>query len=367
MTGGGSGGFGGGGGGGTGATVSNGGFGGGGGSGTVGGSGGYGGGGAGGGAGGPGGFGGGAGGTLMAGGGGGAGMGGAIFVMGGGKLSVTGTIAIFGNTVAPGQAGTAATDGRAFGAGLFLGGTGTVRFNPVAGQTDHVFNRIDDEAGVVMNGYTPPAMFTPGSYSLVKSGLGTLVLSANNAYAGATTVKAGTLIVKGSIAHSATTVDAHATLAGHGTAGNVAVLGGGFLSPGPGAAMLHTGNLLLHPHAVFAAELGGANPGPHGYDQIDVTGTVHLAGAVLDLSLLASLHAHKGEAFEIISNDSTDPIVGHFAGLAEGAHFAAGGKAFSISYRGGDGNDVVLTELGNAATHALHHAAGFTNGDLLFA
>ena len=258
MTGGGSGGFGGGGGGGTGVTVSTGGFGGGGGSGTLGGSGGFGGGGGGGGTGGPGGFGGGAGGTLMAGGGGGAGMGGAIFVRSGGKLTATGSITVISDTVTAGQAGTAASNGSAFGAGLFLSGTGTIRFSPAAGRTDHVFNGIDDEAGVAMNGYTPPAMFTPGSYNLVKSGLGTLVLSAANAYAGATTVRAGTLIVKGSIVHSATTVDADATLAGHGTTGNVTVLGGGILSPGPVAAILHTGNLLLDRHAILPSR----SPGP---------------------------------------------------------------------------------------------------------
>ena len=97
-----------------------------------------------------------------------------------------------------------------------------------------------------------------------------------------------------------------------------------------------------------------------------MTGTVHLAGAVLDLTLLGSLHAHKGASFEIISNDGSDAIIGHFAGLAEGAHFAAGGKEFSISYHGGDGNDVVLTEHGNAIGHAAHHAGATAAGDWLF-
>jgi autotransporter-associated beta strand protein len=45
----------------------------------------------------------------------------------------------------------------------------------------------------VANGYTPPAGFTPGSYRLVKSGLGTLTLSADNAYSGGTALKAGRL------------------------------------------------------------------------------------------------------------------------------------------------------------------------------
>jgi autotransporter-associated beta strand protein len=291
-------------------------------------------------------------------------MGGAIFVQDGGKLTLGGTINVAGNTVTAGTHSGTGGDGSAFGGGVFLQGNGLIRFKPAAGQTEHVSNAIDDQAGVEANGYTPPGGVIPGSYSLVKLGLGTLILSADNAYSGATTLAAGTLIVDGSIIRSATTVDANATLAGSGTTGNVAVLGGGILSPG--TAILHTGNVVLDPHAHFVVQLAGANPGPHGYDQLDVTGTVNLRLAKLDLSLLGTFHPHKGETFEIISNDGIDPVIGHFAGLAEGAHLVAGGKVFSISYDGGDGNDVVLTDLGNAITHAVHHAAASGHTDLLF-
>ena len=99
----------------------------------------------------------------------------------------------------------------------------------------------------------------------------------------------------------------------------------------------------------------------------DVTGTVNLTGAKLNLSLLSAFHGHSGETFEIINNDGFDPVTGHFAGLAEGAHVVAGGKVFSISYHGGDGNDVVLTEHGNAVVHAVHQMSATTAGDWLFA
>jgi hypothetical protein len=120
-------------------------------------------------------------------------------------------------------------------------------------------------------------------------------------------------------------------------------------------------------HAHLAIQLGGANPGPQGYDQLDVTGTVNLSGAKLDLSLLSALHWHSGETFEIINNDGIDPVTGHFAGLAQGAHVVACGKVFSVSYHGDDGNDVVLTEHGNAVVHAVHHMSATTVGDWLFA
>jgi autotransporter-associated beta strand protein len=123
-------------------------------------------------------------------------MGGAIFVMGGGNLVASGNITIVGNTVVGGIRGSAAArDGSAFGSGLFLNGNGAIRFSPGAGQTEHVDNAIDDEAGVIARGYAPPGSFTPGRYHLVKSGLGTLILAADNAYSGGTKLMAGTLEV----------------------------------------------------------------------------------------------------------------------------------------------------------------------------
>src|SRR5262249_28736116 len=158
---------------------------------------------------------------------GGAGMGGAVFVMQGASLTVVGKSTLAGGSVLGGGGGAGGTNGQAFGGGIFLEGGGIVRFTPGLGQTERVLNAIDDQAGVEANGYAPPGGFTPCSYNLVKSGLGTLILSAGNAYSGATTVAAGSLIVNGSIIHSATTVHANATLAGNGTTGNVTVLGGG--------------------------------------------------------------------------------------------------------------------------------------------
>ena len=127
------------------------------------------------------------------GGGGGAGMGGGIFVQEGGSLTATGKITITGNTVVAGGHSGAATGGSAFGGGLFLHGDGAIHFSPGNGQVEHVSNAIEDQAGVEAKGYTPPSGLVSGSYSLIKSGLGTLILSANNAYSGGTTLQAGTL------------------------------------------------------------------------------------------------------------------------------------------------------------------------------
>jgi hypothetical protein len=47
----------------------------------------------------------------------------------------------------------------------------------------------------------------------------------------------------------------------------------------------------------------------------------------------------------VIKNDGNDAISGTFNGLPEGATFYANGSKFQITYQGGDGNDVELTQI----------------------
>jgi hypothetical protein len=79
------------------------------------------------------------------------------------------------------------------------------------------------------------------------------------------------------------------------------------------------------------------------YGQTVVAGSVTLDAATLVLNLGTSLV--PGATFTIIENDGTDAVDGIFAGLPEGKIFVADGHAFSISYRGGSGNDVTLTAV----------------------
>jgi autotransporter-associated beta strand protein len=179
-----------------------------------------------------------------------------------------------------------------------------------------------------------------GSAALTKTGTGTLTLSGANTYTGATTVNVGTLAVNGSLV-SPVTVQSGGTLGGTGTITNtVTVQSGGTLSPGTSPGIIDTGDLTLDSGSTLTIEMNGPTVGTQ-YDQVNVTGTVDLGGATLNVVL--GFIPSGGQVFTIINNDGVDPVMGTFAGLPEGATVTKGGSRFRISYVGGTGNDVTLT------------------------
>ncbi|PDT75680.1 autotransporter [Bradyrhizobium sp. C9] len=117
--------------------------------------------------------------------GGGLGAGGAVFVQGGGTLNVSGAFTVNGSSVTGGTGGVGAGNGSALGSGLFLQGNGTLTFSPAAGQNQTVSDVIADQTGSGGTGADA------GSWSLAKTGAGTLTLTAANTYSGGTTVSGG--------------------------------------------------------------------------------------------------------------------------------------------------------------------------------
>jgi autotransporter-associated beta strand protein len=179
-----------------------------------------------------------------------------------------------------------------------------------------------------------------GAGDLIKDGPTTLTLpGSSNSLTGPTTVKAGDLLVDGSQAASAVSVLGGATLGGTGTVGAVSTTGG-TVSPGDHSGILNVqGDVTLDPSATFGVALDGPVPGT-GYDQLNVSGAVHLSGSTLDASLG---FAPSGQTFTIIR--STAPITGTFNGLPEGHALVIGGRLFKISYVAGNGDDVALTQV----------------------
>ena len=204
-----------------------------------------------------------------------------------------------------------------------------------------------------------------GAGNLIKDGPTTLTLSGNGgSLTGPTTVKAGDLLVNGSLAGSAVSVLSGATLGGSGTVGAVSTTGG-TVNPGDNPGILNVqGNVTLDPSATFGVALNGPAPST-GYDQLNVTGSVNLNGSTLDPSLGFS---PSGETFTIIR--STAPITGTFHGLSEGGTLLINGRLFKISYAAGNGHNVALTVIspaeppqiltGGSATFTAGTAGDFT-------
>jgi fibronectin-binding autotransporter adhesin len=125
-----------------------------------------------------------------------------------------------------------------------------------------------------------------GATDLVKTDLGTLVLSGTNSYVGTTSVNAGTLLINGdqSAATGLSSVGAGANMGGSGIiGGDVVVADGATLTPGSNGVGTLTinGNLSLDAGSILAMEFGEANAvGGALDDLINVGGNVVLDGTI---------------------------------------------------------------------------------------
>jgi hypothetical protein len=133
-----------------------------------------------------------------------------------------------------------------------------------------------------------------------------------------------------------------------GTVGATTLTNGATISPGASPGILTVaGNFTMNSGTNFLGEINGTTVGT-GYDQLGVNGTVSLGNATLSLSgTYLTTPLVTNDLFTLILNDgNSDPVLGTFVGLPEGSHlFSGAGQDYTISYVGGDGNDVVLTAV----------------------
>ena len=194
---------------------------------------------------------------------------------------------------------------------------------------------------------------TDGNDTIVKTGGAILAFTSAQTFVAKFKVTDGTLEVDspGSfVAAASIDIASPGRIAGDGVLGAIksATPGpqGGTIAPGATGGggttgTLNTGSLMLDGAATVAIDLNGPTAGTE-FDQINVTGSVSLSNTALIVA--AGFTPPIGVPMIIIANDSdgTDPVVGTFNGLSEGAKFDASGFTFKISYVGGNGNDVTL-------------------------
>ncbi len=180
-------------------------------------------------------------------------------------------------------------------------------------------------------------------------GTGSLTLTATSTYTGATVISGGTLYLNGTL--SATTsvaVASGATLAGtNGTINSAATTTvTGTLSPGNGTnpGVLNLGSLAFGSGGVYNLTLNGvAAVAPTTYDQVTVAGTVNLANGSLGLASQNLANINASVPLLIIKNNGTSAVTNPFLNQPEGSTITLGGINYTVSYVGGDGNDVTLT------------------------
>ena len=194
---------------------------------------------------------------------------------------------------------------------------------------------------------------------IIKDGSGTLTITGNNTYTGGTTVNSGTLLVngRGDLGTGNVTVNNSGTLGGDSTSPiinrgifddarfRVTVAAGGNLAPGNGGnntAVLTLNALTLEPASNFRIDINGTSPGT-GYDRLVLTGSGNNRYVITNSNLVVSVGTtlSVGQTFTIGLRTSGGSIRGEFA--QGNSVVGSDGTVFSISYTGGDGNDIVLT------------------------
>ncbi|MGC3988509.1 MAG: autotransporter-associated beta strand repeat-containing protein [Chthoniobacteraceae bacterium] len=284
-----------------------------------------------------------------------------------------------------------------------LSGTGT--FTVSANYNSFATNTIASSTIEAMSGTVSVGL--AGAVPLNKTTSGTVTLSGSNTYTGATSVKAGALIINGSLSSSSTVtigdsanLTTAAVLAANtsGSTTNVGpvVLGaaagntGATLSPGNGsngvngagalgALLTVNGNLTITSgsgaHLQLAVGRTSAGTDTNDVsDRVTVTGSISLAGD-LEITLLSATGytlAQGDELYLIVNNGSSavsgtfDTVNGVGSGIAQDSIFGVGSTFFQISYTAsttggafdGGGTSVALLVVPEPSSLALLAGAG---------
>lgn len=197
-----------------------------------------------------------------------------------------------------------------------------------------------------------------GNGSITKVGTGIQTFTGNNNYTGTTNISAGTLMVNGQQASSNVNLASTGVLGGSGRVGVITGGGTGGIAPGNSPGILSvTGNVAFANTNSFNVEINGTTVGTQ-YDQLNVTGSVNLNSALLNVTL--GYTPTTGSTFTIVQ--ASGALIGTFNGLPNASTFTVGGNHFRINY---GSNSVVLTVVTGGGSGGTGGSEDTGGGNLL--
>ena len=236
---------------------------------------------------------------------------------------------------------------RAYGSTL----TSAINFGTQADAILELAPPLTDAPGTIIVNST-----VTGAGKVVKSTNGTAIVQGAWTHTGGTEINGGTLRMNGGSlpntgnlkVASGSFLDLsgnNETLGGLSGSGTVQSIGATptltlneALSPGtsPGTLTITNVNLTLASGSSYVVEILNTNS----YDSINLFGSLTLAvGSTLTISNLFGASVEPRDLFTIVNNDGSDPVIGTFAGLPEGALY----NGYFIHYNAGlGGNDIIL-------------------------
>ncbi|EPE3625619.1 autotransporter outer membrane beta-barrel domain-containing protein [Serratia marcescens] len=182
-----------------------------------------------------------------------------------------------------------------------------------------------------------------GHGGLTKQGIGTLVLTGNNTYAGPTLVNQGRLAVNGSVT-SAVSVQNGGIVGGSGTVGSLTARQGGTVAPGNSIGTLNVaGNVSFEPGSRYAVEVG-----PNGQsDRIQSSGSATIGGGEVAVTLENSpnlltqseVRSLLGQQYNILSaqqgvSGQFDAVAPNYLFLGTGLSYQPTGVTLSVGRNG---------------------------------
>ena len=213
------------------------------------------------------------------------------------------------------------------GANSYSGGT-VVSAGTLVGSSTSLQGPITNDSAIIFDQSSTGTFggSISGTGTLDKQNSGTLTLSANNDFSGATTISAGRLVVNGTNANSAVTVSSGASIGGNGDVGSLTI--GGTVAPGNSVGTLSAGNTTFLGGGSFELEMWDWNTtAGSGWDLLDINGDLTLSnttGNKFTITLVSMSSATTtGLSTNFSSSSSFTNTFVNYTGSLLGSSFSA--------------------------------------------